>query len=111
MEEFYGLVESIRADNTKCVDHILDTFSAKWELCQQLFAKIDKLEATVKRASNQVNEMEVEIFKAEEMMGKKNSASTVKKIFGFINLGLRSWIVIVNIGLYCSSLYFFIKSI
>lgn len=88
MEEFYGLVESIRTDNTQCVDHLLDTFGAKWELCQRLFTKVDQLEATVKRVSDQVNEMEAEVAKAEEMMGKKNSGSTVQRLFGFI--GLRS---------------------
>ncbi|XP_061197474.1 biogenesis of lysosome-related organelles complex 1 subunit 4-like [Saccostrea echinata] len=77
LEEFCGLVDMIRADTNLCLTETLPRIQTKCTQMQEIFEKIDKLEAFVGMVKTNVSVLEECVNKAEDEMG---SLSGLKKM-------------------------------
>lgn len=78
LDEFGGLVDTVRSDTSLCVDTNVKNIQAKCEEMSSIFARVDQLEAFIAMVHKNVNVMEECVNKAESEMG---SFSGLKKIF------------------------------
>ncbi|XP_053205332.1 biogenesis of lysosome-related organelles complex 1 subunit 4-like [Panonychus citri] len=72
LEDFCALLDVIRNENTSRLEHLLPEIAEKSKQMETLFSKIDKLELFVKMVKDQVNQMEEELIKAEEIFASKS---------------------------------------
>ncbi|XP_022339051.2 biogenesis of lysosome-related organelles complex 1 subunit 4-like [Crassostrea virginica] len=77
LEEFCGLVDMIREDNNLCLKETLPRIQEKCSQMQEIFEKIDKLEAFVGVVRSDMAVLEECVNKAEDEMG---SLSGLKKM-------------------------------
>lgn len=77
LDEFGGLVDTIRSDTSLCVDKTVLQIQTKCEDMKQIFKRIDQLEKFVQIVRESVTNMEECVNKAENDMGSFN----FKKIF------------------------------
>jgi biogenesis of lysosome-related organelles complex 1 subunit 4 len=80
LEEFCGLLEVIRIDNTVCLEQVLQKVRQKSLTMEEVYAKIDHLEQFVEIVKKCVNEMEEDMNKAQQLLPKNR----VKKFFNSI---------------------------
>lgn len=87
MEEFYGLVEMIRAEGGACIDQLTSEegnfLESNRAQLQGLFRMIDKLERIVGHVGLHLSLMEREVARAEKAMGKRNAV--VSRLFSLIS--------------------------
>ncbi|XP_048736271.1 biogenesis of lysosome-related organelles complex 1 subunit 4-like isoform X1 [Ostrea edulis] len=77
LEEFCGMVDAIRADNNICLTETLPRIQKKCLQMQEIFERVDKLEAFVGVVKGNVAVLEECVNKAEDEMG---SLSGLKKM-------------------------------
>ncbi|XP_045192752.2 biogenesis of lysosome-related organelles complex 1 subunit 4-like [Mercenaria mercenaria] len=87
LDEFGGLVDTIRSDTSLCVDKNVREIQAKCADMKQIFTRIDQLEAFVQIVREDVNSMEECVNKAENEMG---SFSSFRKMFSSLVGGKKS---------------------
>ncbi|WAR12961.1 BL1S4-like protein [Mya arenaria] len=78
LDEFGGLVDSIRSDTSLCVETNVRNIQTKCEQMKQIFARVDQLEAFVSLVKQNVNTVEECVNKAESDM---SSFPSLKKVF------------------------------
>ncbi|RWS01372.1 biogenesis of lysosome-related organelles complex 1 subunit 4-like protein [Dinothrombium tinctorium] len=67
LEEFCGVIDMIREQNSVCLEQKLPIVYAKCTELEDLFRSIDRLEEMVKIVKATVDAMECEVIKAEEL--------------------------------------------
>lgn len=78
LEEFCGLIDLIRDDNTQCFEQLLPRVLEQSQDLELLYAEIDKVERTISVVKHTVNKMEEEVSNGEKQL---MSSNTVKKFF------------------------------
>lgn len=78
LDEFGGLVDTVRSDTSLCVVKNVHEIQTKCEEIKQIFRRIDQLEKFVQIVRDNVSTMEECVNKAENEMG---SFSSFKKLF------------------------------
>lgn len=76
LEEFCGLIDLIRDDNTHCFEHLLPRVLQLSREMVPFYAEVDKLERVVSIIKHTVMAMEEEVNNAEKLLNNQN---TVKK--------------------------------
>lgn len=84
LDDFGGLVDTIRSDSNLCVDKTVGMIQEKCEEMKPIFAKIDQLESFVKVVRETVFAMEECVTRAEAEM---SSFSSIKKVFSSLVSG------------------------
>lgn len=75
LDEFTGLINMVRSDDTLCLTHTLPDICEKSKGLEQVFSRIDALESFVGVVKETVDAMEEKVTEAENAFG----GSTVKK--------------------------------
>ncbi|XP_076325251.1 biogenesis of lysosome-related organelles complex 1 subunit 4 isoform X1 [Tachypleus tridentatus] len=77
LDEFCGLVDMVRSDDTLCLSNTLPLIYAKSLELEKIFERIDKLEAFIEVVRQNLDVMEEKVIGAEYLLG----GSSVKKFF------------------------------
>ncbi|XP_037511042.1 biogenesis of lysosome-related organelles complex 1 subunit 4 [Rhipicephalus sanguineus] len=75
LDEFTGLINMVRSDDTLCLTHTLPDICEKSKALEQVYSRIDALEQFVGVVRESVDAMEEKVTEAENAFG----GSTVKK--------------------------------
>ncbi|KAI1285268.1 Biogenesis of lysosome-related organelles complex 1 subunit 4 [Halotydeus destructor] len=78
LEEYCGLLDVIREDNTQCFEHMLPSLYQEALHLDNLYSEIDRLEQAILVVKRTVLKMETEVENAEKLLSSQNA---VKKIF------------------------------
>lgn len=82
LDEFCGLVDMIRSDTTLCLTKTMPEIQARCHEMQEMFDRIDRLEAFVAVVRKDVNAMEECVSKAENEL---SSGTLIKKLSSLVS--------------------------
>ncbi|XP_007432915.1 breast carcinoma-amplified sequence 4 [Python bivittatus] len=82
LDEFCGMTDMIRSDTSKLLEEMIPLIKAKVSEMNNVYTKVDKLEAFVKMAGHHVSFLEEQILQAEK--AHAGFPSSVQKLLGSV---------------------------
>lgn len=83
LEEFFGMLDMMRADSTKVTDEVLQNFRAERDRMKLIYKKIDDLEKFIEVVKHDCDSVERRVKETEAEFGTMN---TIKKALGGMRL-------------------------